>query len=1234
VASFDAGSEVSGYRLEVQLGSGGFGSVWRAQHLASGRTVALKVLAEAIAQSASGLLRHEIEVLAGAAAQSSEHLVRVLDGGVSPVPYIVMEYIDGADLRAQLSRLERLPVAEAIRIGQGVADALRALHEMGVIHRDVKPANIMIDRRGVVKLTDFGIAKIVGYHDVTATGQNPLSAPYAAPEVWEQSPTPGSDIYALGVLLFECVVGRRPFEGSPAALVNAHLNRAPDLSVLPPDAPPSLVEVIGKSLAKDQIARPVAAEALALLDAAARESAEFQANVEPEKHEPERFGVWSKERRHESIPWAWHCLHRDSGENAVVEIRFAADLAALSAQLAESRRALDANPKFVPLGAERLLDVDRLLLRPGETWPEAPPGPFYYLVARQEPPAESRSGPLSPDVIETTAESLKDLIEMAHAEGIDLNLAPEELSLQPDGSVRVRHPGLPAPYVPPMEDAALTYIAGLPLTPESREVTGGARTLDDVLDALKQRREEIQPGPDLNATVIADLGLLSPTPGPATATPAPPAGVTPSGEPEPAQPPEAEPTNHPDTAGAAAGAPASVPPPAVPAGPDTAGTSGADVYTTSGFTGTHVAPGFEVQLRPARTSTRFRSALFELMIFNRTDESRMVSLGVEADPAARVSLPSSVMLGPRQERRVAVKARPSRRRWFGGRQPCSFSVVASGDGQPPRRVDGTFSDDSMGWLPLGAGGGLLGVGGVALALFLAGGDGGHPPVTPTATTGAAVATRTQTPTPTLVAGSTEPEGLLAFESNREDGFHIYVMEPDGTGVTRLTEGEATDYEPAWSPDASQIVFAQSGEDDVFDLFVMNADGSGPTQITDGMDAREPVWSPDGSRIAFYSNVDGNDDIYLVDAGGSVPTRLTSNSESDIRPAWSPDGSRIAFSSLRFGNWDVYVMNSDGSGLTRITDDPAFDWAAAWSPDGSQLAFVSDRGGVSNLYLMNPDGSGVRPLTSQDLDVAEPSWSPDGSYIAFAVAGENGNRDIYVVEVVGGDLTRLTDSEDDDDGWPAWSPPAGGRQAPRPTPTATPTPSPIGPPTATPTVAVGGILFSDDFEDPSDPDVEAFEADFYRSGYADGEFVIEQFNPGAAFFAAARLPGLYKDAYFAIDARVIGDPADAVIGLACRLQDTDGYRFVVRPQTRVFAIERVLFAQVEVIYPHTESASISTDINRLEMACVGNTITVWANGNFLASVTDDTFSQGDLFIATTAQDGFIEARFDNLIVLQQ
>jgi len=172
------------YRLEAKLGGGGFGAVWRATDTKTDLVVALKILSGSLSEGEGAQLRTDVELLAAAASAGSEHVVKVLGGGLEPEPHVVMEFLDGADLAASLASRGPLPQAETIAIGEAVADALAALGHVGIIHRDVKPANIMLCADGTVKLTDFGIAKIVGFDTVTSTGQLPLTMAYAAPEQW------------------------------------------------------------------------------------------------------------------------------------------------------------------------------------------------------------------------------------------------------------------------------------------------------------------------------------------------------------------------------------------------------------------------------------------------------------------------------------------------------------------------------------------------------------------------------------------------------------------------------------------------------------------------------------------------------------------------------------------------------------------------------------------------------------------------------------------------------------------------------------------------------------------------------------------------------------------------------------------------------------------------------------------------------------------------------------------
>jgi Tol biopolymer transport system component len=285
----------------------------------------------------------------------------------------------------------------------------------------------------------------------------------------------------------------------------------------------------------------------------------------------------------------------------------------------------------------------------------------------------------------------------------------------------------------------------------------------------------------------------------------------------------------------------------------------------------------------------------------------------------------------------------------------------------------------------------------------------------------------------LAFGSLVAAQRIAFSSDRDGNYEIYVMDTDGSDQTRRTNCPGGDYSPDWSPGGSKIAFQSECQGSNQEIHVMNASGSGLTRLTnDPAPDGGADWSPDGSKIAFQSGRDGNYEIYVMNADGSGQTRLTNNPADDSGSAWSPDGSKIAFTSDRDGNGEIYVMNANGTGQTRLTNNPAVDGVSDWSPDGSKIAFGSDRDGNLEVYVMNADGSGQTNLTKNSAADHGAAWSPDGTKIAFS-SYRDGNYEIYVMNADGTGPTNLTNNPGSD--WePAWAPPT-------PSPTPTPTPGP-------------------------------------------------------------------------------------------------------------------------------------------------------------------------------------------------
>lgn len=246
-------------------------------------------------------------------------------------------------------------------------------------------------------------------------------------------------------------------------------------------------------------------------------------------------------------------------------------------------------------------------------------------------------------------------------------------------------------------------------------------------------------------------------------------------------------------------------------------------------------------------------------------------------------------------------------------------------------------------------------------------------------------------------------------------------------LVRLTHNSAIDSRPVWSPDGRSIAFS-SNRDGMYEIYVMDADGSNAKRLTNNLaDDVNPTWSPDGHKILFDTERDGNGEIYVMDAGGGNQIRLTRNNAFDGTATWSPDGTLIAFASNRDTgppynpyNLDIYVMNADGSNVGRIVDDPEYDVSPQWSPDGHKIVFVTGRNGNFDVYEMNADGTEQRNLTSDnDKGDGAPVWSHDGNNIAFS-RRIDGKKQIFIMDADGGNLKRVTNNAADNE-LPCWSP---------------------------------------------------------------------------------------------------------------------------------------------------------------------------------------------------------------------
>jgi len=258
------------------------------------------------------------------------------------------------------------------------------------------------------------------------------------------------------------------------------------------------------------------------------------------------------------------------------------------------------------------------------------------------------------------------------------------------------------------------------------------------------------------------------------------------------------------------------------------------------------------------------------------------------------------------------------------------------------------------------------------------------------------------------------EGKILFTSIKNGTRHIFMINPDGSGLTQLTMGKSSSYDPTWSPNGDRIAFvlATLGSVNGFPIFLMNADGSNlqllPIDPGPGWPlyfGSAPDWSPDGEKIAYQHELGpetGKFGIFVADLINEKLQQLAADyanfSITYGSPAWSPDGSKIAFLSNQdyapndFLRREIYVTNADGSNIQKLTD-VGFVYEFAWNPNGKRIAFVTNKG----IYIIAADGSNQQWLT----EGRSPIWNHDGTRIAFQLSWE-----LYVIDLRSKEVRKI------------------------------------------------------------------------------------------------------------------------------------------------------------------------------------------------------------------------------------
>ena len=272
---------------------------------------------------------------------------------------------------------------------------------------------------------------------------------------------------------------------------------------------------------------------------------------------------------------------------------------------------------------------------------------------------------------------------------------------------------------------------------------------------------------------------------------------------------------------------------------------------------------------------------------------------------------------------------------------------------------------------------------------------------------------------------------IAFSSNRDGNWEIYLMNPNGSQQERLTRNNALDHSPVWSPTGEQILFT-SDRDGIKDLYVMDADGSRVRRVFRRSAVRiEPTWSPDGERIAFHAEIP-RWSIQTATINGGDVKQVASAEWHGGNPSWSANGKEIAFVGDAGGTHRIFIvkLGSDDVRTFLRKESPRMS-TPSWSPKGDKLAFSWSRWGIRNtsaIFVANRDGSRLRQMSERVPLAYYAAWSPDGDRIVYVEEAVERDRQIAVVDVETGRKTQLTHR-----GWnitPSWFDPKSLSVSPR------------------------------------------------------------------------------------------------------------------------------------------------------------------------------------------------------------
>ncbi|HEX3724500.1 MAG TPA: protein kinase [Nitrolancea sp.] len=933
------GQIIGNYQIEALLGTGGMGQVFRARHLQLHRAAAFKVLHPQYASDPTFQARF-VQEARTIASMIHPNIIEIYDFGQhDDWYYLIMELVGDGSLRTllqqQTDEQSTLPLWLGLDLVRQAADGLAFAHAKSMVHRDIKPDNLLLTRGAVVndfgdpylvKVSDFGLAKLAEGGMQTVQGQTMGTPAYMSPEQCQALALDGrSDIYSLGIVLYEIATGVVPFEtkGLSDAVYKHIYAEPPPPRQVRPDLSPELQEVILHCLKKAPSERfSTAAELSRELSSLVRSLRAGVAGAQTivPSLEPVRPSDLSAKSSDFRIAFERERQTLTPGESEMVRVSILSqdrgpqeidlDLEAIPAAWLPASSATVS----LPPGTGQVISLPVTVPRSFET----PAGEYPVTVRASS--AATGSAPVTASAIWVVAPYDAITLEVTPVQasgwtsGVytatvkNLGNVPARVELggQSDASTLALKPNPAVLELAPGEAQSARITArvvtrwggGRSITAnvEARG-NGDARQTVPVTFAQRALLPFLLPvfGLLLIAVVVGGFlltrgngsanGTLGPTP---TATSASSAVAVAA----------ASTTPTPTTAAAST---ADAPTPTVSAASTTAPTHA----PSAGSTAAVVVP-------PVTPSAASHLPFFVFSTGRGKPPGVLEVYRMNADGSGLAALTQN----DQDDWEPAVSADETQVAFVSTRDGHNQIYVMNADGSDQRRLtNDPASDEYPIWSPA------------------------------------------------------EPRIVFTRSANQRTA--LYLINADGSNLTELaTTTTGSNWSPDWSPDGKQIVFVSDrfGKPDIFSI---NVDGTNLHQLTSSDSDDSPRWSYDGEHIVFLSRRDGNAEIYVMNADGSSQTRLTDTPVDEMDPSWSPDDGRIAFAA----GGEIFTMHADGTQRVQLTHGAVYDSWLRWSPGQEYLVFTSNRDGNREIYVMNQDGSGLKRLTNNAGFDGNPTWAP-------------------------------------------------------------------------------------------------------------------------------------------------------------------------------------------------------------------------------------------------------------------